>query len=117
MNSNILKQLEEFRNTWPVEEAVQYRVTRPSADFIGEEILEMAVMALLDGENLLLVGNKATGKNILAENLAWLFGRPISREYRQRRPHRHGHLREQRGEAPPGAGVPLRPVRRFRHSR
>ena len=77
MNSNILKQLEEFRNTWPVEEAVQYRVTRPSADFIGEEILEMAVMALLDGENLLLVGNKATGKNILAENLAWLFGRPI----------------------------------------
>ena len=77
MNSNILKQLEEFRNTWPVEEAVQYRVTRPSADFIGEEILEMAVMALLDGENLLLVGNKTTGKNILAENLAWLFGRPI----------------------------------------
>ena len=77
MNSNILKQLEEFRNTWPVEEAVQYRVTRPSADFIGEEILEMAVMALLDGENLLLVGNKATGKNILAENLAWLFGRPV----------------------------------------
>ena len=77
MNSNILKQLEEFRNTWPVEEAVQYRVTRPSAAFIGEEILGMAVMALLDGENLLLVGNKATGKNILAENLAWLFGRPI----------------------------------------
>ena len=77
MNETLSRQLEEFRNRYPVEEKVQYRVTRPTADFIGEEILEMAVMALLDGENLLLVGNKATGKNILAENLAWLFGRPV----------------------------------------
>ena len=32
---------------------------------------------LLLGENLLLSGPKATGKNILAENLAWMFGRPV----------------------------------------
>ena len=32
--------------------------------------------ALLQGSNLLLTGGKATGKNILAENLAWMFGRP-----------------------------------------
>ena len=32
--------------------------------------------ALLQGSNLLLSGAKATGKNILAENLAWIFGRP-----------------------------------------
>ena len=32
--------------------------------------------ALLQGENVLLCGEKATGKNILADNLAWLFGRP-----------------------------------------
>ena len=30
----------------------------------------------LQGENVLLSGSKATGKNILAENLAWIFGRP-----------------------------------------
>jgi MoxR-like ATPase len=30
----------------------------------------------LQGSNLLLSGAKATGKNILAENLAWIFGRP-----------------------------------------
>ena len=32
--------------------------------------------ALLCGENLLLAGGKATGKNVLAENLAAAFGRP-----------------------------------------
>lgn len=37
----------------------------------------MAVAALLEGSNLLLSGAKATGKNILAENLAWMFGRPV----------------------------------------
>ena len=41
-------------------------------EFIGDEILEQAASALLLGENLLLSGAKATGKNILAENLAWI---------------------------------------------
>ena len=36
----------------------------------------MALTALLSGENLLLVGPKATGKNVLAENLAAVFNRP-----------------------------------------
>jgi MoxR-like ATPase len=36
----------------------------------------MAAAALLQGENILLTGTKATGKNILAENLAYVFGRP-----------------------------------------
>ena len=37
----------------------------------------MGIAALLEGENLLLTGPKATGKNMLAENLAWIFGRPV----------------------------------------
>src|SRR5699024_11742531 len=45
--------------------------------FYGTEIVNRAVAALLEGENLLLCGDKATGKNVLAENLAWIFGRPI----------------------------------------
>lgn len=32
---------------------------------------------MLCGENLLLARPKATGKNVLAENLAALFGRPV----------------------------------------
>ena len=38
--------------------------------------MEAAIAALLCGENLLLAGSKATGKNVLAENLAQAFGRP-----------------------------------------
>ena len=44
--------------------------------FFGSDILQMAVAGILAGENILLCGPKATGKNILAENLAWIFGRP-----------------------------------------
>ena len=33
--------------------------------------------AVLEQENLLLAGPKATGKNVLAENLAYIFGRPV----------------------------------------
>lgn len=77
INGNLQKKLDEFRSAYPVEDAVKRRVTKPSMPFFGKEVLEMAVAALLEGENLLLCGDKATGKNILAENLAWMFGRPV----------------------------------------
>lgn len=47
----------------------------PGFQYYGKEIWEQAIGALLAGENLLLVGAKATGKNVLAENLAYCFGR------------------------------------------
>lgn len=37
----------------------------------------MAIAGILSGENILLCDGKATDKNILAENLAWLFGRMV----------------------------------------
>ena len=37
---------------------------------------EQAITAILCGQNLLLVGHKATGKNLFAENLAGVFMRP-----------------------------------------
>ena len=37
----------------------------------------MCIRDRLQGENVLLSGGKATGKNILADNLAWLFARPV----------------------------------------
>lgn len=48
----------------------------PRFHYLGKDILEKAICALLCEKNLLLVGPKATGKNVLAENLAWIFGRP-----------------------------------------
>ena len=68
--------LEEFKRCHSADTAVQSRIIKPPVEFIGDEIMEQAVSALLQGENILLCGGKATGKNILADNLAWLFGRP-----------------------------------------
>ena len=72
----LIEQVEAFRKEYPVHEAVKNRISEPKIPFYGKEILEMAMAALLQGSNLLLTGGKATGKNILAENLAWMFGRP-----------------------------------------
>ena len=67
----------EFCARYPVAEEEAKRVAKPDIPFYGREVLEMGIAALLEGENLLLTGAKATGKNVLAENLAWIFGRPV----------------------------------------
>ena len=77
MREDLKIRLEEFKKRFPVEAAMQGRVSKPPVEFIGEEILDLTVAALLQGENILLCGGKATGKNILSDNLAWLFGRPV----------------------------------------
>ena len=71
------KDLETFREKYPVPDKAAHRLLRPAIPYFGGEILEMAIAALLQGENLLLSGSKATGKNVLAENLAWIFQRPL----------------------------------------
>ena len=76
VSGSLIKDLEKFRQKYSLEQSQEYRVSRPAFPFYGREILEMSIAALLQGENLLLCGSKATGKNILAENLAWIFGRP-----------------------------------------
>ena len=77
VSESLIHGIEEFRRNYNVDEGAAARVTRPSIPFYGKEILEMAIAGLLEGENLLLAGPKATGKNILAENLAYAFGRPV----------------------------------------
>lgn len=76
VNEHLIEEVERFRRKFPVEAQLKQRVPKPPIPFYGKEILEMAIAALLQGENLLLSGGKATGKNILAENLAYIFGRP-----------------------------------------
>ena len=44
--------------------------------YYGVNVWEDALCALLCGKNILLVGEKATGKNVLCENLAYVFQRP-----------------------------------------
>lgn len=73
----LIDELERFRAYYKVETEVERRVVKPRFFYYGRSIWEMAISALLQGENLLLSGAKATGKNVLAENLAYAFGRPV----------------------------------------
>ncbi len=66
----------DFRQEYPVDPQVVERVADPRMPFYGKEVLEMAIAAILQGQNLLLSGGKATGKNVLCETLSWIFGRP-----------------------------------------
>ena len=68
---SLLRAVEEFRRNYAVAEGLQ----RPRFTYYGEKIWEEAICSLLAGQNLLLSGPKATGKNVLAENLSFLFGR------------------------------------------
>lgn len=77
VDSGLIDGVEEFRSKYDVAEEAKGRVICPDMPFYGREVLEMGIAALLEGENLLLTGPKATGKNMLAENLAWIFGRPV----------------------------------------
>lgn len=76
ISEGLIKDVENFRKQYPVTGEMSTRIPTPPIPFYGREILEMSIAALLEGENLLLSGGKATGKNILAENLAYIFGRP-----------------------------------------
>ena len=67
LNSNLQTQINAFKASYPLPDLVKDRLQEPSMPFYGTKILTQAVTALLQGENLLLCGDKATGKNILAE--------------------------------------------------
>ena len=72
----LIGELRDFHMRYEVENQVKERVEKPDILFYGKKILEMSIAALLQEDNLLLSGAKATGKNVLCETLAWIFGRP-----------------------------------------
>ena len=76
ISPDLLRAVEEYRAAHPLAEALRPRIPAPAFVYYGREVWEQALAALLCGENLLLAGGKATGKNVLAENLAAAFGRP-----------------------------------------
>lgn len=76
VSAALLRDIAAFREQYPVSESLEGRITPPLIPYYGKETFEMAAFALLQGEHILLTGAKAAGKNILAENLAYLFHRP-----------------------------------------
>lgn len=71
------KKIDEFKNKYPIDSDLVERIPKPKFLYMGDDVLEEAIAAILSGKNILLVGEKATGKNVLAENLAYLFARPM----------------------------------------
>lgn len=76
INENLITRIEQYRKDFPVAESDTMRIPSPKFKYYGKEIWELAITAILSGENILLVGPKATGKNVFAENLSAVFGRP-----------------------------------------
>ena len=76
IEENLITRIEQYRKDHPVAESDISRIPSPKFRYYGKEIWKLAITAILSGENILLVGPKATGKNVLAENLSAVFGRP-----------------------------------------
>ena len=76
VRESLIKDIEHFRKEYDVKEELKERVTKSPAFFIGKDILEMCITGILEEENILLSGPKATGKNLLSDNLSEIFGSP-----------------------------------------
>ena len=77
VDETLLGEAAQFRASHQTAEDMRGRIPVPVYKYYGKEVWEKAIAAILCGENLLLAGPKATGKNVLAQNLALLFGRPL----------------------------------------
>lgn len=77
INPELIQGIRAYRKAFPTPEDLTARVPVPHFHYYGKDVWEEAIAALLCGQNLLLAGPKATGKNVLAENLAAVFGRPM----------------------------------------
>lgn len=73
VDKNLIKLVEEFKKENTINND---RIEKPEFAYYGKEVLEQAISAILAGKNILLTGAKATGKNVLASNLSYIFGRP-----------------------------------------
>ena len=76
IDAGLISGTEAFAEKYHVSGEYQKRVPDPEYYYYGRDVWEQAIAAVLAGKNILLAGPKATGKNVLADNLAALFGRP-----------------------------------------
>ncbi len=77
VSKDLLDGVDEFVEKHDLNKNFEYRIPNIKYKYYGKETWEKAIAAILSGDNILLSGPKATGKNVLAENLAYLFKRPL----------------------------------------
>lgn len=76
ISDRIIEEIKYFRNYYKLDADLEDRVPVPQYKYYGKEVWEEAITAILAGENILLDGPKATGKNVLAQGLSNVFHRP-----------------------------------------
>jgi MoxR-like ATPase len=75
---DVINSLANYRSKYTLDDdQLKDRIPRVSTLYQGGKVLTAAITALLEGQHILLQGAKATGKNVLANNLAFFFGRPL----------------------------------------
>ena len=77
VSAKLLDEVDYFLNFYKIDEEVSYRINEPRFKYFGADIWNKAIAGILSGSHILLSGPKATGKNVLSENLAYLFKRPL----------------------------------------
>ncbi|MGI6109334.1 MAG: AAA family ATPase [Eubacteriaceae bacterium] len=76
VSESLIRDAAAFSDNSELSPELTARIPDSPTVFYGRGIWEMCIAAILEGENILLSGPKATGKNVLADNLCQLFGRP-----------------------------------------
>ena len=72
----LISAVDEFNVKYPCPDQYLGRIPVPEYRYYGRDVWEKAISAIVSGENILLEGPKASGKNVLADNLCRLFSRP-----------------------------------------
>nr|WP_308565427.1 MoxR family ATPase [uncultured Peptostreptococcus sp.] len=73
----LLDEVEAFKAYYKLDDEYVSRVPQPRYSYYGGQVWAKLIAGILAGYNVLLSGPKATGKNVLADNLARLFYRPM----------------------------------------
>lgn len=77
VEEELLDGIRVFRKAYPETSSEASRIPKNEVYYLGKDVWEKAIAAMLCRKNLLLAGPKATGKNLLADCLAEAFGRPV----------------------------------------
>ncbi len=77
VDEKLLNEVDKFIKFYKIDNEIEYRIPNPKYKYYGYLTWNKVIAAILSGNHILLTGPKATGKNVLAENLAYLFKRPL----------------------------------------
>lgn len=77
VKDSLILDVKNFLKFYDLSENLEKRIPDSKFKYYGTEVWEKAIAGILTGNHILLSGPKATGKNVLSENLAELFHRPL----------------------------------------